>query len=98
MFEFVCQGRKVGMVSFKEGEYILEFDEDFFWLEDYLRSLLETPIVVKGNKLLPKSSEHLKATIEHLRILKQAKMDWERFVSALGGDIREVEFHERQDI
>jgi len=81
----------------ERGGYIMDFDSRFHWFEHYLTSLLSSPMYNGEMKLYPASMEHLRATMEFLEALKGTPMDWDRFIHAVGGDIREIEWVEVSD-
>lgn len=96
-FRFIFRGEPVGSVEYREGEYLYDFREDFFWLENYIADLLSAPIYEGERKLFPPAEEHMRATMKFFSILKTTDMDWKRFVDAVGGDIREVDIREVTD-
>ncbi len=97
-FNFVRMGEVIGSVSFDGGGgYEMDFEEEFHWFQHYLMDLLSSPMYDGDRKLMPPSREHLRATIEFIEALKETPMDWDRFINAVGGDIREIEAMEVSD-
>ena len=96
-FDFLYRGKVIGSVEYRNGDYIYGFDENFFWLENYIADLLSASIHDGEDKLFPPNVRHLRATMEFFSILKTAEMDWNRFVEVVGGDIREIEVREVSD-
>ncbi len=91
-------GEVIGYVEYDGGGgYVMDFRSEFHWFQHYLYDLLSSPMYANGKKLYPASQEHLRATVEFIEALKETPMDWERFINAVGGDIREIEAMEVSD-
>jgi len=97
IFEIYKANRKIGYIEFKE-EYKIFLPNKYYWLSNFLDSLLREPIYYNNNLLEPFSYEHLTAIIEQFEIIKNSNLRWSLFISAVGGDIRDIKIIRKDEI
>ncbi|MFZ8845955.1 MAG: hypothetical protein ACO2O6_01995, partial [Candidatus Hydrothermia bacterium] len=73
-----------------QDEYKIFLPDEYYWLNNFLISLLKEPIYYNNKLLEPFSYEHLIAIIEQFEIIKNSNLKWNLFISVVGGDIRDI--------
>jgi hypothetical protein len=89
IFEIYKANKKIGYIEFQD-EYKIFLPDEYYWLNNFLISLLKEPIYYNNKLLEPFSYEHLIAIIEQFEIIKNSNLKWNLFISVVGGDIRDI--------
>lgn len=89
IFEIYKANKKIGYIEFQD-EYKIFLPDEYYWLNNFLISLLKEPIYYNNKLLEPFSYEHIIAIIEQFEIIKNSNLKWNLFISVVGGDIRDI--------
>jgi hypothetical protein len=89
IFEIYKANKKIGYIEFQD-EYKIFLPDKYYWLNNFLTSLLKEPIYYNNKLLEPFSYEHIIAIIEQFEIIKNSNLKWNLFISVVGGDIRDI--------